>query len=387
MDPLTALIIAMWIAGRLTKNVYQDAVFKARGEDPPSFRREMARWEAKQARQARSAGRSADTPGRRFFANAWADAVASADERRARVTEKAKDRRRAKWADADAAAAEDEAYAINKRVADEPSDEGMSVVVTRRCERCGKPTPPGDIRGRIPLRLEIVQRVCPDCSAAIDRDDREFQNLDPDWGRIDDSEPTSPDHSERMVQCASCGGDVRPVDTSWVNVDGATLAMCPMCRLTRAEQPEPELPEPPSCPPNAYDDGTQPPVPEPVPPAGEDAEVIQFADWQTKSSAGHETKESHMSEITGLRSAIAFAEGSATSADQAITQTEMAIANLQAGGTSGAAITELQQAMENLRATAAQFRAAASTLSAHLGVTEQYEANQGAGSREFVTSE
>jgi hypothetical protein len=190
-----------------------------------------------------------------------------------------------------------------------------------------------------------------------------------------------------MVQCASCGGDVRPVDTSWVNVDGATLAMCPMCRLTRAEQPEPELPEPPSCPPNAYDDGTQPPVPEPVPPAGEDAEVIQFADWQTKSSAGHETKESHMSEITGLRSAIAFAEGSATSADQAITQTEMAIANLQAGGTSGAAITELQQAMENLRATAAQFRAAASTLSAHLGVTEQYEANQGAGSREFVTSE
>lgn len=387
MDPLTALIIALWVASRFTRNMYQDAVFKARGEDPPSFRREMARWEAK---QARSAGRSADTPGRRFFANAWADAVASADERRARVTEKAKDRRRAKWADADAAKAEDEAYAINKRVADEPSDEGMSVVVTRRCERCGKPTPPGDIRGRIPLRLEIVQRVCPDCSAAIDRDDREFQNLDPDWGRIDDSEPTSPDHSERMVQCASCGGDVRPVDTSWVNVDGATLAMCPMCRLTRAEPPERELPEPPPCPPNAYDtDSAEPADNDP----GSVAEpqvrpVTDLNEWRTKGSTPPITKEDIVSgETTNLSAALQWTQEMSTQSGAAAASTETSIATMQNAGVSGEVIAKLAQAQDLAAQLMAAFDAAHSELARQLAVKDAYQATPDAGDKQFVTQD
>lgn len=329
MDPLTALIIAMWVASRFTKNVYQDSVFKARGEDPPSFRREMARWEAK---QARSANRTSDGPGRRFFANAWRDAVESADERRARAAQKAAERRRSKWTEVDRAKAEDEAHAINERLIDEP-----------------------------PAK----------------------ETQEPK--RVDDAPPASPDHAERMVQCAACGNDVRATDTSWITVDGATLAVCPPCRLKRAEPPKQEFPEPPECPPTAYD-GTLEPAP--PAPAGQGAEVIQFADWQNKASAGPAPKESNMSaEITGLQSAIAFAQGSATAADQSIVQTEMAIANLQAGGTSGDAITQLQQAMENLGAVAATFRAAEATLSSQLAVTEAYAANQGAGSREFVTSE
>jgi hypothetical protein len=187
-----------------------------------------------------------------------------------------------------------------------------------------------------------------------------------------------------MVQCAACERNVRATDTSWITVDGATLAVCPPCRLKRAE-PKQEFPEPPECPPTAYDGTLEPAQPAP---AGQGAEVIQFADWQNKASAGPAPKESNMSaEITGIQSAIAFAQGSATAADQSIVQTEMAIANLQAGGTSGDAITQLQQAMENLGAVAATFRAAEATLSSQLAVTEAYAANQGAGSREFVTSE
>lgn len=378
MDPLTALIIAMWVASRFTKNVYQDSVFKARGEDPPSFRREMARWEAK---QARAAGRSADTPGRRFFANAWRDAVESADERRARASKKAAERRREKWTEADKAKAEDEAHAINERLVDEPPAKEAPTPESMRCDRCGKDTPTKDMKLRVPLRLEIIQRVCPRCSADIDRDDSEFRNLNPDWGRIDDSEPTSPDRGERMVQCAECGNDVRATDTSWINVDGATLAVCPPCRLNRAE-PKQEFPEPPECPPTAYD-GTLEPAPAPT---GQGAEVIQFADWQRSAPSPTTEVQPLTAEITGLRSAIQFCEQAAAAADQNVTQTEMANAGLQSGGTHGAAVTHALTGMEALTDAAAHYRNAAQIFRSHLNITESYEANNGAGSREFVTN-
>jgi len=92
-------------------------------------------------------------------------------------------------------------------------------------------------------------------------------------------------------------------------------------------------------------------------------------------------------EITGLRSAIAFAEGSASAAVAAAAQVELAIAGLQAGGTSGPAIAALQSAMEGHNATAGYYREAAATLSKQLQIAEAYEANAGAGTREFVTSE
>jgi hypothetical protein len=333
MDPLTALIIAMWIAGRLTKNVYQDSVFKARGEDPPSFRREQERWRAK---QARAGTRSADTPARRFWANAWQDAVESADERRARAAEKARERRRAKWTDADRAKAEDDAHAINERLIDEPPGH----------------EPPGQ------------EAPKPD--------------------RIDDTPPASPDRGERMVQCADCGNDVRATDTSWINVDGATLPVCPPCRLKRAEPAKQEFPDAPECPPTAYDDGTHKPAPDPA--VGEDAEVIQFADWQRPAANTTTEVQPVTAEITGLRSAIQFCEKSAAAADENVTQTEMANAGLQAGGTYGAAITHAQVGMEALTDGGAHFRTAAQIFRRHLTIAEQYEANKGAGSREFVTN-
>jgi hypothetical protein len=325
VDPLTALILAMWIAGKLTKNVYQDSVFKARGEDPPSFRREQERW---RARQARSAGRSGDTPGRQFWANAWADAVASADERRARAAEKAAERRRAKWTEADRAKAEDEAHAINQRLIDEPP-----------AKEAPAPAP----------------------APAPPRAPREW-----------------------TVRCAGCDRDVRSADTRTVEVGDIEVRLCGSCWLKRTEQPKPEFPEPPECPPTAYDG-----VPEPAsaPSPGQNAEVIQFADWQ-RPAAGPTTTEVQpvSAEITGLRSAIQFCEGAAAAADQNVTQTEMANAGLQAGGTYGAAVTHAQVGMEALTDASVHCRNAARTFRAQLTVTESYEANRGAGSREFVTN-
>lgn len=301
MDPLSALLLAMWIAGYFTKNIYQDAVFRARGEDPPSFRREQARRE----RRAHRDGAVHDGPGRQFWRNAWGDAIALADERRARVASKAADKRRAKWAEQDLANAEDEAHKVNDRL---NATDGPDIIeppaVTGQCHFCRREFPPEHL-----------------------------------WPARDD--------------------------------DDATVASCRPCWIARNQGPKPERDHP-----------------EPAAPETEDAEIIQFADWQRPAADGTTEKENTLSaEITGLRSAIAYAEGSATAAERAVTQDEMAIAGLQAGGTTGAAITSLQASMEGHTQNAAHYRAAAAELTQQLQVAEAYEANQGAGTREFVTSE
>lgn len=298
MDPLSALLLAMLIAGYFTKNVYQDAVFRARGEDPPSFRREQARRE----RRAQRDGAAPDGPGRRFWRNAWADAVTSAEERRERITAKAAKKRRAKWAEQDAAAAEDEAYAINDRVT---PDQATASSPMSRCHFCRNEFPAQDL-----------------------------------W-------------------------PIRDVTDSRVDA-------CHPCWHKRNQSPEPDKPE----------------VPKPAIPAQSgDAEIIQFADWQRSAASDTEKENTMSAEISGLRSAITFAEGSAKAAEAAAAQDEVAIAGLQAGGTTGSAITALHAAAEGHRVVAGYYNTAAVELRQHLQVAEAYETNQGAGSREFVKSE
>lgn len=301
MDPLTALLFSLWIAGYFTRNVYEDAVFKARGEDPPSYRRQQQRWERQQQRRDRGPG-----PARKVFANVWADAWAQADERRSRRVEKAAQARRSKDAEKDMAAAEDEAYEVNDR---------LNAAEKRTPAPAWDATPP-------PADTEPAPTPAPS-----------------DTPPADQPTTTSP-----------------------------------------SDEDEPAT--------GQVDAPAKRPAPAPAPAVGpDDAEIIQFADWQ-RPAASTPTKENTMSaEITGLRSAIAFAEGSSTSATEAVTQTELAIANLQAGGTSGDAITALQQAMDQLTAAATAFQSAQQTLTQQLQVTEAYAANQGAGSREFVKSE
>lgn len=92
-------------------------------------------------------------------------------------------------------------------------------------------------------------------------------------------------------------------------------------------------------------------------------------------------------EVTGLESAIRFYGGVAASAQAGVAETEAAIAALQTGGVTGEGITELQQAMEALGRATPAFTAARNTLQQHTQVGDAYNANPGAGTREFVTGE
>lgn len=116
-------------------------------------------------------------------------------------------------------------------------------------------------------------------------------------------------------------------------------------------------------------------------------EQSRLIDQHNAKQAAAQATTSTSGDVTSLRSAIAYAEGSATSAERAAAQDEAAIAALQQGGTDGVAITSLQASMEQHITNAGHYRSAAADLTQQLAVTEAYEANQGAGTREFVTSE
>jgi hypothetical protein len=406
MDPLSAMLLALWVAGYFTRNTVQDLVWKARGEDPPSVRRE-------QARRERRAERAADPgPGRRFWGHVWADAVASAEEHRERVAARKAQKRRARWSEQDAAAAEDEAYEINERFvpAEEPTatiepakrDEGVCDTCNRACKQSVLVTRRVDGYGRL--------WVCPSCA-----EDLKAGRTVPLIAERDQADPVV--HDEVVWYCRGCGTRMcnagmdsyergeelcracRAIEDNaaaprrcrfchrtfptvelWPTrtTDGQTVGACPDCwHDQNTHRPAPAT----------VDDAEQPEPPTTADPEPGDAEIIQFADWQ-RPATGSTEKENNMSaEITGLQSAIAYATGSAAAAERAAGQDEMAIANLQAGGTTGAAIASLQASMEGHTQNAAHYRAAAATLTQQLQVKEAYEANQGAGEKKFVTSE
>lgn len=94
-----------------------------------------------------------------------------------------------------------------------------------------------------------------------------------------------------------------------------------------------------------------------------------------------------MSETTGLASAIAHAGQMRQANESAISGAEAYAASLQAGGVSGTAVEAVAHAMEAQQQAAAAWAQAESELTRHEQVREAYEANQGAGTREFVTNE
>jgi hypothetical protein len=401
MDPLSAMLLALWIAGYFTRNVAQDLAWKARGEDPPSLRREQARRE-RRAERAANPG-----PGRQFWAHVWADAVASAEERRERIAAKKAEKRRAKWAE------QDEAYEVNKRFVpvEEPTasseppkrDDGVCDTCNTACEKSALVTRRVDGFGRL--------WVCPACA-----EDLKPGRTVPLVAERESSGPVI--HGQVVWNCRGCGTRMCnvgsdsyergedlcracrameenaaaprrchfchypfPTTSLWPTrtTDGRTVGACPDCwHDQNTHRPAAAT----------ADDGDQPePSPTADPEPG-DAEIIQFADWQRSATSGSTEKENDMSaEITGLQSAIAYAEGSAAAAERAATQDEMAIASLQAGGTTGAAIASLQASMEGHTQNAAHYRAAAAELTQQLQVKEAYAANQGAGEKQFVTSE
>lgn len=98
-------------------------------------------------------------------------------------------------------------------------------------------------------------------------------------------------------------------------------------------------------------------------------------------------RDEHMSEVTGLASALAHAAEMRAAFEESTAGAEAYLAGLENGGVSGPALAAVQQAMEAQQQAAAAWGQAEATLSRHMGVREQYEANPDAGSREFVTAE
>jgi hypothetical protein len=93
-------------------------------------------------------------------------------------------------------------------------------------------------------------------------------------------------------------------------------------------------------------------------------------------------------EATGLTSATAYARGMADAHASNAASTEQWIASLEGnGGVSGPAVAAARQACEKQQEAAAAWAACADALSGHTSVREAYQANQGAGTREFVTSD
>lgn len=94
-----------------------------------------------------------------------------------------------------------------------------------------------------------------------------------------------------------------------------------------------------------------------------------------------------MAEVTGLASALAHATAMRQAYEESTASAEQYLAGLENGGVSGEALAAVQQAMEAQQAAAASWAQAEATLQRHMAVKEAYDANRGAGSREFVTAE
>ncbi len=94
-----------------------------------------------------------------------------------------------------------------------------------------------------------------------------------------------------------------------------------------------------------------------------------------------------MSETHNLNAALSYTSQMATAAQQSVSSVETSIAGLQSGGVTGPTLNAMSQAMEAFNAAHAALQTAHNELRAHIAVQEAYAANQGAGTREFVTQD
>jgi Ftsk gamma domain len=158
------LLLAMWIAYHMTKNVAQDAAFKATGKLPPSYLREMKRLENKSNKRPLTNRRE----GRRFWVNAWEDAWESAGERRARGYAKRQARRQEMWEEQDEVEKVQREERRAERARDRAEDEAYTRNPTGRCQLCDSQVDPHQIDVRRSDDGRHVIEVCPSCAALID---------------------------------------------------------------------------------------------------------------------------------------------------------------------------------------------------------------------------
>jgi len=140
------------------------------------------------------------------------------------------------------------------------------------------------------------------------------------------------------------------------------------------EAPKPAVVEPAPAP--------EPPAPTPAQESGPGARVIPMFRTPVKEEVPA------MSEITGLQSAIAYAEAQAHAAEQnSLAGGEAYLSSLQGFEVSGQAIEAVALAQEASSDAAAAWRYAAAELAKQLTVKEAYDAVPDAGSKAFVQGE
>lgn len=126
------------------------------------------------------------------------------------------------------------------------------------------------------------------------------------------------------------------------------------------------------------------------PDSGPDNQTNTTPEGDTQGSPdtqeGPTTMTATTTEAVGLSGVIRFCEDSAGAFRAQAQATEQTAAAIDAGGVSGPAAAKLAHAMELSMAAAEAMDEAAAEFRPHLGIQEQYNANPGAGTREFVTA-
>ncbi len=126
---------------------------------------------------------------------------------------------------------------------------------------------------------------------------------------------------------------------------------------------------------------TQSPAPVPAQ-SGPDAQVIEM--FPVKKEV---PSMSNTTEVSGLVTAINFAQVMTESHTDNVTKIEAFKAHLRTKGVTGFAVEEADRAMEKESMQAASWSAIAAELQSHMAVGEAYRANDGAGDKDFVLSE
>lgn len=89
-------------------------------------------------------------------------------------------------------------------------------------------------------------------------------------------------------------------------------------------------------------------------------------------------------EVVSLNKAIEYSESTARVATEMISSIDFTQANLASGGVTGIALDEFSTAKENFGSIATAMERAASEFKAQLAIQEAYNANPGAGTKDFI---
>ncbi|HEY0934642.1 MAG TPA: hypothetical protein VGD91_12970 [Trebonia sp.] len=410
-------IIVLWVLCYAVRNVVQDTAWKARGEDPPSYRREMERRRRRAAHEPITDRIEA----RRFWANAWHDAWASAAERREHAQARSAERRRAAWEREDAGTGPGgttrdtvpDPYADPVRPSPAPPPPvrrpTTGPTTTGTGPGSGTPTGPAPKTTNAPPitgSLDVADPVTPSRPAlapapvnapatgpgTTTTPDPAGSVPDP-AGSVDPVVQRAEAAYQRFAARGRSGAPAQRLDQVadelGVSPAEAERYIDRWRRRYASEHGVAWIGGPASMPIRDDDPGIREEDHDAGQPTSSATATAapRLTVVPTSTNTGMETQMTTPSgETVGLQGAIAYTESMAQSAHEGVTSTETSIASLQAGQVEGEAIDALTQAMEFLTSAAAAFEAAHAALQEQIVVADAYSATPDAGSKEFVTN-